>query len=518
VYLPDPERHDAFKHQGLNRLTIAIPLSHHNPRVLSQSGKFLGRHASCDALSVLWQRLPKVWILMPATLLTAKHEATKSGSLESIEAARFPTTRVRWQLPPVWLSIGDQCVVSGLNFLTMVVLGRWSGLGELGYYSLAFTVIVVLMAMQESLLVAPFTVLIHRLRRPGRRQSYAAATLLQQLLIAGAVSLTLLVVGEIVLRFAAPDERSSIILTLAVVAPVWLLKDFARRVCFAELDTAGPLLIDGLSATVQIIALAVLALTGNLSAVSVLMAAGLGHVLAAMAWCLVRRPQRWVHSQTFWRAARLNWSLGSWSCAGRLVEMMHAYSIHWLLAAVSGPAAAGAYAAAHCMLALSNPILMGIGNLLAPQTARAYISGGMAALRTIVIRTSITVTLVTLALVLLLICSSRYLLLYSFGEVQPEQVTVIAILSAGMLAGMMSFGAENALRALARPADNFKAGVAGWCISVVVAALLITQWNAQGAALGALAGNVAAALVRVVLFLRAMHGKSPVVLPLKTTA
>ena len=70
--------------------------------------------------------------------------------------------------PRVLLSIGDQCLVSGTNFLTLVIVGRSCGLQELGVYSLAFTVVVILMALQESLLIAPYTVMMSRLARPDR--------------------------------------------------------------------------------------------------------------------------------------------------------------------------------------------------------------------------------------------------------------------------------------------------------------------------------------------------------------
>jgi len=92
---------------------------------------------------------------MPATLT----EPTVSTEVETVGAIGPPfVVGLRWPHLLVGLSIFDQCIVSGLNFLTTVV-GRWCGLSELGYYSLAFTVVVVLMALQEPLLVAPLTLL-----------------------------------------------------------------------------------------------------------------------------------------------------------------------------------------------------------------------------------------------------------------------------------------------------------------------------------------------------------------------
>lgn len=439
--------------------------------------------------------------LMPVTILTVETESTSRDTAAlDVGAGRTP----RFRIPAVWLSIVDQCLVSGINFLTMIALGRFCGMLEVGVYALAFSVIVVLMSLQESLLIVPFTVMAHRLRSPTRRKDYFGATFRQQLLVGLLAVAAVAVVSEIAWRLVPSGERSTVFSVLAIIAPIWLLKDFARRSCFALLDARGPLLIDVASAAVQSALLAALAFGGDLSATTALASAGAGHAAAIAVWYLVKRPALASSPRIARLALRLNWSLGSWSCASRGAEMLQAYSLHWLLAAVAGPAATGAYASASAILALSNPILMGIGNLLAPETARAYGSGGMRALKTSVMRTTVLVTAVTLALVVLVMVFSRRLLWVTFGEVEPGQVLVIVLLSIATLTAMMSFGAENALRALARPADNLIACLAGWFVSLLVAGIFVSTWNAPGAALGMLAGSIIASLVRGALYLRIM--------------
>src|SRR6185503_4571137 len=107
-------------------------------------------------------------------------------------------TNLSGLVPPMFVSIGDQCLVSGTNFLTLVVMGRACGMYELGVYSLAFTAVVTLMALQESLLIAPYTVINTRFRSAERRSAYCAATLVQQLLFGSAAAL-----GFLVLRAGA---------------------------------------------------------------------------------------------------------------------------------------------------------------------------------------------------------------------------------------------------------------------------------------------------------------------------
>jgi hypothetical protein len=73
---------------------------------------------------------------------------------------------------------------------------------------------------------------------------------------------------------------------------------------------------------------------------------------------------------------------------------------------------------------------------------------------------------------------------------------------------MAGFGADNGLRALARPVGNFRADLLGWGISVAFAAVLIGSWGAPGAAVGALAGNIAATVVRIGVFAQIVRERS----------
>ena len=50
----------------------------------------------------------------------------------------------------------DQAVVSGASFLATILVGRWCGPGELGVYSLGFTLLVSWGCVQESLIALPY--------------------------------------------------------------------------------------------------------------------------------------------------------------------------------------------------------------------------------------------------------------------------------------------------------------------------------------------------------------------------
>ena len=72
----------------------------------------------------------------------------------------------------------DQGVVSAARFVTNVVIGRACGKEELGLYALGFSVLLLVVCAQESLVTTPYTVFGNRLR--GRRRAVRAASALLQ--------------------------------------------------------------------------------------------------------------------------------------------------------------------------------------------------------------------------------------------------------------------------------------------------------------------------------------------------
>lgn len=445
-------------------------------------------------------------------VMTTPGTAAREATLQSADGVLGRAlSAIRSVAPrPLILSIADQCLVSGTSFVTMVAVGRACGFHELGIYALAVSIVVTLMGIQESLLIAPFTVIMWRFRIPQRRNKYFAATLQQQLLFGGAACLAVFVLGAVAGLLFVGRQHLSLVTVLALVTPVWLLREYARRVSFVEFHTRLPIVLDGLAASVQLFTLLVMWKSATISAPLALGAIGLGNFTAIAAWWVVRRPPLLAGRSLLQRAARLNWGLGRWSCVGRATEMLHAYGLHWLLALVAGPTATGAYAAASSLLALSNPILMGIGNMLAPETARAYAAEGISALRQVVYRASWLVTVFTALFALILACTAEPLLRLTFEHAHERQTMVVGILSLGMLLGMIGFGADNGLRALARPDRNFVAALAGLIVTMLSAAFLIGRWEAVGAALAMAAGNLIASLIRIGSFVQILRRRGEV--------
>src|SRR5436190_12762522 len=86
-----------------------------------------------------------------------------------------PTTRAA--IAGVWhwlVALVDQALVSGTRFLATIIVGRYCGAGELGTYTLAFSLLVLVGCFQEAIVTTPYAVFGQRLRRRSRA-TYAGA-------------------------------------------------------------------------------------------------------------------------------------------------------------------------------------------------------------------------------------------------------------------------------------------------------------------------------------------------------
>ena len=89
------------------------------------------------------------------------------------------------------LSLADQAISSGTNFLTGVIIGRTCAAEEFGLYLLGFSLLVFALDVQNSLISTPFVVLSPRLEASARAR-YTGSTLVHQLCLSAVTVFVLL--------------------------------------------------------------------------------------------------------------------------------------------------------------------------------------------------------------------------------------------------------------------------------------------------------------------------------------
>ena len=387
------------------------------------------------------------------------------------------------------LSLIDQGVVSGTSFVTTVIIGRMCGPGSLGVYSLAFTFTALTACVQEALISLPYVVYGNRLRGKDRAEC-AGSSLIHCAALAALAIVCLAVVGAIFSAGFGPPQVAPVIWILTAIIPVLMLREFVRRMAFAHLNVSTALVLDAVAATLQIGGLLLLAATGTLSVVGAYAVIGVACAVTGLAWLWRSRNAFVPRREQVVKDAVRNWLFGRWVFATALVVVSRGYAVPWMLALMLGAKATGVFVACETVILLSNPFVLGMGNVLAPMASRALASGGRSGVRRVVRKTGMLVVGAMVAFCGLAIVFGGEFVRLLYGSEYAGNDPTISVLAIALLVTSLAMTVRTGLFALERPDVNFKAGAWGLAAMAIVALCLIDELGVLGAAFGLLAESV----------------------------
>lgn len=430
--------------------------------------------------------------------------ASLLGRIRKLSAPVFGMTARKFSV-----SLVDQIVVSCTNFITTVLVGRNGGPEELANYALGFTLVIIIFSVLETLIAMPYTIYANRLDGAARA-GYRGAVLLQSGLLSALAALVLAGWGMAISIGFGPQGLGPVLYVLSTAIPFYILKEFARQLSFAHLNSKTALQLDLCTGTLQIACIATLAAVGLLSAVTAFVAIGAAKAVVALTWLILSRNDFVVQRSQIFPVIRRNLSFGGWILAGRIVGQLNSdILVIWLMAFVLGNKATGIFAACMTVVHLSNPFVLGMGQVLTPRIAQAFTNNGPREVQRVARKATIF-----MGLALSGFCIGAFLfgdeaLRIFFGSQYDGNRHTITVLSVSILAFALSMPAASSLLALERPDVSLKASVAGLLITVTVASALVFPLGVLGVAWGLLSGQIGVLAVRWIVFSRMAVKKSP---------
>ena len=285
-------------------------------------------------------------------------------------------------------AIVDQAIVSGANFLTGVIVGRYLVKEEFGLYMLGFGIVLFILNIQTSVITTPYAALSHRSQAIEKR-FYTGSTLIHHFVLSAFGALSLFLVS-IVLSFGiGPSGLTEVAEALAFIAFFILLRDYCRRVYFAWLNIVSALVLDTCVSLLQICGLLLLAYAGKLSVTNAFVVSGSACGFAGIIW-LIRHKSAFSFSfSKIVNDMKRNWVLAKWIFATAVSTTLSAELYPWFLTGFYNTAVTGELAACKWIIFLANPFMIGLSNLLIPKSAHAFAHNGWHGLRSVVISFSI---------------------------------------------------------------------------------------------------------------------------------
>ena len=398
------------------------------------------------------------------------------------------------------LALADQAVVSGTSFLATVLIGRWSDASELGVYALAISILASTLAVQDSLVSLPFA--IQRLNEKGVPEDRAGRALTHSVLLSVLAAVVLMGVALYLGLGHGGSGQAMVMWALATVMPFALLREFGRSFAFARLSMGEALTLDVAVAVIQLGTLCLLGWSGPVSAVTALAALGGACAVSGMIWFLLTRRSFAVRAGLTRASMAESFKLGKWLLAGRLTVQVQWYVTYWLSMIVLGAAATGVYAACMSVVAISNPLISGLNNILTPRAVLAWKSEGSTGLRRQAVWDALFLGAAMSCFSVLLFAAGDGMMHLLFkGQDYAGQGHTVTVLALALLAQAVGTPASSALANMERPHAIVWAGLFAAVVTVPLVWFLMMKAGLLGAAYGFLVGNIAGAAGRWLAFL-----------------
>jgi O-antigen/teichoic acid export membrane protein len=400
------------------------------------------------------------------------------------------------------LSLADQAIVSGTSFVTAVIVARGTSEDELGSYYLLLSIVLIISGIQDQVVASPF--IVHSKGLSGRELAeYRGSTWIHHFLLTAVVWVALLLT-TIGLSLGATQGVPGI-QALLWVSPLLLLREGIRRFALADLRLVTVIVVDVLVLVLQVGGLALLAYSGRLSLLYVFAAMGVACALASAGWCLMRRPAVCFQWHRFLSDWWHNWSFGKWALQSYLLGNLTPYLMLWILNAFMGTGPTGVFGACVALLGITNIFVLGVGNVLLPQSADVFRKRGSSGLRRLLLKIAGFLVLVLGTVCLAVVLVGEQVAVIVYGEHFKGCEPILIALAFNVLFSSLQMTGGMGLCAINRPRANLVADLCWTSATLLLAVVLVPSYGVFGASLATVAGTAVGTLARFAILMRALE-------------
>lgn len=391
----------------------------------------------------------------------------------------------------------DQAVVSATNFLTTIIIGNACGADQLGIYAVGFSVVLLAMAVESSLLSTPFTVLAQS-DEDETPWSRMGASLANLFLITGSILVVQLAVWMIA-RLYLPTQYDQIFQVVLIATPCFAARNFARKALLATFNARWLLILDCVACSSQLALLWYVWKTELCTPPIGLAIASGCNLLGFLLFLATQKGKIKFERSSIQNQLKKNWNFGKWLVGEQVITIISLYGSPWLLVLFLDSDAAGVFAACCSITGLVNPLMIGLGNYLLPKFSHEFANQTYSQ-RTYWYYMLLTFLVVGLFATCCAIWPDRLLRFFYPEDSYSGFGLILAILSIRTLIGSLGLISHYALLAMQRPKISLYASII--CISVFLSAslILIPMFGLVGGAIAWSASAVAESLFMITAF------------------
>lgn len=276
-------------------------------------------------------------------------------------------------------TLTDQGIVSGTNFLTFVLLARYLGLEEFGWFVLVRAQVMLVRSLQAALIVSPMFSIGPKYP-PEVGQRYYTVLFTQQIVLATLCSLLFILGIRVAELYSVDLAELNLVWPLAAMVFSDQIQDFTRRCFFARTRYLGAFVTDSVNCFGRLLGLVIVFRLSESASVShalwVIVAAS---ILSAIIGLFNHGRFQWDVT-LFKEIGVRHWKFSKWLASSSVLNAA-AKSIPLLIVSpILGMATIGAIRATYNVFGLVTLLTQSLQNLVPVQAAKRLDRGGKKAL------------------------------------------------------------------------------------------------------------------------------------------
>ncbi len=399
------------------------------------------------------------------------------------------------------LTVLDQGLVSGSNFLAGVLFARWLAPADYGAFAVAFSIFLFLGGFHNALILEPMSVL-GASRYGESRRPYLRAAVLLHVGISGLLAVMLM--GSALLSRRVPALGASLT-ALALAMPFILLLWLLRRACYVFLGPAAALWGSVAYAAVMGVSMMVAPRDTPMTPLLLMgLASAAGGLVLWRRWRLTAAETAGRPGPRVVDLLRRHWSYGKWVAAVTLLHWVANLAFPALIGWRLGLDAAGSFRASENLLLPMQHVLAAMTLLLLPWASAQAARRGTQYLKRFATKGLLVASVAGGLYALALLAAAEPLAGILYGNDSLYRVAeLLPLMTAAMLVrGISDLAFATSVRAAGRPEVILWSTAAGATVSGALGIPLLTAWSLQGAAALFLLSQIAQAVVLAAALLR----------------
>lgn len=315
---------------------------------------------------------------------------------------------------PTAVIYADQAVVSGLSFLSSVIMARYLGLEGFGIYSIAWLGILIASSINQPFIISPMQTLSGR-KSPEVQKSYLQTLVFKQLLFATVMGILAFLAVIIMSMVLDKWKVQSIILAFPLAVFSFLLQDFFRRYLFLIQKPYSALLIDTVAYGGVLLSAFAIHFIRTIDAQFVLLLTALFFLYAALIglWSM----ESLHFSRRKLKAALVeHWDFGKWLTATALLQWFSGNLFLIAAGAILGPKAVGGTRMAQNIVGVTHVLFLAMENIIPERASKALAAGGLKGMVSYLIKYTLRTGALVVGLLTLIAAFSKPLISTFFGD------------------------------------------------------------------------------------------------------